>query len=109
MHPDIQSFFPLIKGIVFDISTRNYNKVENERVSAEDIKRVIEEYGSCIIPLPDNAFDFLESYYIEVEKRWDIYLPLWTEEEGRSDLTLSLSCYIREFDTYIEIDDLHVL
>lgn len=35
--------------------------------------------------------------------------PLWTREEGRSDLTLSVTA-IKQGETYtVEVDDLHVL
>jgi hypothetical protein len=36
-------------------------------------------------------------------------VPLWTSEEGRSDLTLSLTATKRGGDYELEIDDLHVL
>ena len=43
-------------------------------------------------------------------KSWSVNLPLWTEEEGRSDLTLEMRFTESEADTYsVEIDDLHVL
>ncbi len=36
-------------------------------------------------------------------------VPLWTKEEGRSDLTLALTA-IKQGETYtVEVDDLHVL
>ena len=46
----------------------------------------IEEYGVTIIPLPAKAFDLALSYQIS-DKQVDIYIPLWSEEEGQSDLT----------------------
>ena len=54
----------------------------------------IEEYGVTIIPLPAKAFDLALSYQIS-DKQVDIYIPLWSEEEGQSDLTslLILSIY----------------
>jgi hypothetical protein len=39
----------------------------------------------------------------------DIYIPLWTKEEGRSDLTLSIICYIKNGVPKIEINDVEVL
>ncbi|MGA3674331.1 DUF7668 domain-containing protein [Lysinibacillus agricola] len=47
--------------------------------------------------------------YIAAEKRLDIYLPLWTKEEGRSDLTLSLSGQRNNNQLKIEFNDLRVL
>lgn len=64
-------------------------------VPIQDIRRVIEEYGCTIIPLPVKAFDLALSYQIS-DKQVDIYIPLWSEEEGQSDLTLSLSCFKNE-------------
>ena len=109
---DIQEFIPLIREIVIDISNENYNKLYQKyrhRVSIDDLTRTIENYGSNIVPLPESAFDFVEKYCIDSEKRIDVYLPLWTKEEGKSDLTLSISCYHRESELYIEINDLRVL
>jgi hypothetical protein len=36
-------------------------------------------------------------------------MPLWTKEEGRSDLTLELTVTMGANDTQIELDDIHVL
>jgi hypothetical protein len=43
-------------------------------------------------------------------RSWNVNLPLWTKEEGKSDLTLQM-CFIDSGnDLYsVEIDDLHVL
>ena len=110
---DIQEFIPIIREFILDIANGNYNilnqKYGHSRVSIDDLKRTIEEYGNHIIPLPEKAFDSVEKYYIDSEKRIDIYLPLWTKEEGKSDLTLSISCYNNEPELYIEINDLRVL
>jgi hypothetical protein len=51
---------------------------------------------------------------VEVEgsslKSWSVNLPLWTNEEGRSDLTLEMRFTESEAAIYtVEIDDLHVL
>ena len=108
---DIQAFIPLIREIVTDISNENYNRLNQNcghRIFIDDLTRTIEEYGNNIIPLPERAFDFVEKYNIS-EKRIDVYLPLWTREEGKSDLTLFISCYNRESKLYIEINDLRVL
>ncbi len=46
-------------------------------------------------------------FYQISDKQVDIYIPLWSEEEGQSDLTLSLSCFNN--DNKIKINDLEVL
>ena len=72
-------------------------------------KRVLKEYGCSIAPLPDNALSLAETYNIASKNRLDVYFPLWTKEEGRSDLTLFLSCFVKNGKPYIEINDLQVL
>jgi hypothetical protein len=43
-------------------------------------------------------------------KCWSVNLPLWTKEEGRSDLTLQMHFTESDGALYaVEIDDLHVL
>ena len=102
-----------IVDIVNDIANNNYSKIEmeqkNGRVNINDLKRSINEYGRTIIPLPNEAFKFMEIYHVESKNMLHIVIDLWTKEEGRSDLTLSLNAYIKNNLLFIEIDDCHVL
>ena len=77
-------------------------------MGAEGIKRAVETYPYTVIPLPSEAFELAEVYRIG-EIRIDIYLPLWTHEEGRSDLTLCLSCHTTSTGIRVEVNDLRVL
>ena len=108
----INGFKPLIEELVSNISTSDYNAIFEKhqygRTNIDDIKRVVSEYNRTITILPDNAFKEAKVYYIEKEKRLDIYIPLWTIEEGRSDLVLFLSGYIISGIPKIEINDLLV-
>lgn len=108
---DIEHFKPVITAIVHHISMDDYDTLaangQNGRIGIDDLKRIVAEYGRTIIPLPDEAFAEAEVY--TVGDRLDIYIPLWTKEEGRSDLTLSLSCCMADGASRVEIDDLHVL
>jgi len=110
---DKYSFLPLIREIVFDLSCHNYEKIKqdrrNGRVDIRDLQRVIEEYGCTIVPLTDNIADFIEFYTIDNEDRLDMYIPLWTKEEKRSDLTLFVSGYKKSNELVVEINDLRVL
>jgi hypothetical protein len=109
----LESFRTIIEEIVNNISLNNYKAIEdkgqNGKVDIKDLERVIKEYGCTIIPLPEKAFSKAEVYKMKDESRLDVYIPLWTEEEGRSDLTLSLSCYYNGNNNKVEINDLEVL
>jgi hypothetical protein len=81
------------------------------RLSASELERAVTEYGRTLSPLPESAFDELD--IIEVDsglvRTLSVRVPLWTLEEGRSDLELDLT--LRELMDGIyelEIDDLHV-
>lgn len=81
------------------------------RLTVEELSQALEDYGRSLVEIPDQGWEAADVY--EIEDRldtWGIDLPLWTLEEGRSDLTLSLT--VSRLDSgqvTVEIDDLHVL
>jgi hypothetical protein len=81
------------------------------RMSSEDIKAALEDYGRILITPPQNAFDLLD--IVEVKnsriRQFSIRMPLWTREEGRSDLTLELTLKASDDNLDVELDDIHVL
>jgi hypothetical protein len=84
----------------------------DSRVTATEIKKAIAEYR-CRPVMPAAPIEELLDI-VEVEgsslKSWSVNLPLWTNEEGRSDLTLEMRFIESEAAIYaVEIDDLHVL
>ncbi|MDR0713006.1 MAG: hypothetical protein LBF89_01905 [Bacteroidales bacterium] len=110
---DISLFKGIIKSLVMDLSNKSYNKIKKEKINGRvniiELENIIKEYGKTIIPLPEEAFNIANIYNIEREDRMNIYIPLWTKEEGRSDLTLSLICHLKNNKPTIEINDLEVL
>jgi len=113
MKLQLKYFEAIIKEIVYNISVNNYETIkvnrQNGRVDIDDLRRVITKYGCTIVPLLNESFTNAEIYDVEDENRLDVYIPLWTKEGGRSDLTLSLSCYIINETAKVEINDLRVL
>ncbi|HIC82667.1 MAG TPA: hypothetical protein EYP07_17135 [Kiloniellaceae bacterium] len=80
------------------------------RLSAAELKRVIAQYGRRLTELPGSAFDLADCYRLEDKpEKLAIDLPLWTVEDGRSDLTLSLTLQRMGSEIALRIDDLHVL
>jgi hypothetical protein len=80
------------------------------RLSLEALSTAIRNYGRTLLPLPDEGVPLISIYPSQVEAE-AVYLdvPLWTVEEGRSDLTLSLTAYKVGGAYRLEIEDLHVL
>jgi hypothetical protein len=80
------------------------------RLSAQEMAKAISDYGRELVLPPDDAFGLMD--VVEVQNvqppRWSITMPLWTLEEGRSDLSLELTL-IGGQPIAVELDDIHVL
>ena len=82
------------------------------RLSVEKIKNAVADYPYRPI-FPAVPIETLMDI-VEIKganpKSWSVNLPLWTKEEGRSDLTLQMHLTDSKGESYaVEIDDLHVL
>ena len=83
------------------------------RLTAEQLRQAVEEYGRELRMPPEPVFDNIEDV-IELEdatrRAWSVLVDLWTVEEGRSDLTLEVVLTDTGGEQYdIEIHNLHVL
>ena len=84
----------------------------SSRLSAADVARVVRDYGRHLIALPAIAFDAVGVVPVAQSnpQRWSVVVPLWSREEGRSDLSLEITVEDSATPAYaVEIDDLHVL
>ena len=81
------------------------------RLSPDDIRGVIEEYGHHLIRPPEDAYADLDAIRVTQasEPTWSVRAPVYTANEGRSDLTLELTIIQSSGEIRIEMDDLHVL
>jgi hypothetical protein len=82
------------------------------RLTPVEIEKAVKDYGREIIPLPQEGFSQID--VIEVEgtnpRKWSVNVPVFTMEEGMSDLTLELTLIESWRSHYrVEVDDLHVL
>lgn len=81
------------------------------RLPANQMAEAIAVYGRVLIEPPEEGYELMD--VVEVTdvnpRRWSVTMPLWTREEGRSDLTLELT-FIEDGDQlHVELDDIHVL
>jgi hypothetical protein len=80
------------------------------RVGADGLRQAVAEYGRTLIELPDAAYELADAGPVSTEPgQWWVVVPMWTAEEGRSDLSLELSAIPSGDGHRFEIDDLHVL
>jgi hypothetical protein len=79
-------------------------------LSASELQETFREYGRTIITLPDEVLNLADVHAVAGQRVcWAVDVPLWTAEEGRSDMTLSLMISENSDGVQLEIDDLHVL
>lgn len=85
-------------------------KCATSRLSPGDLRGTIQSYGRRVVVPPQSAYRLLDA--IQVRKAsvptWSVRMPLWTVEEGRSDLTIELTIAIADSKATVELDDLRV-
>jgi len=80
------------------------------RVGADGLRRSIVKYGRTLTGLPDEAYDLADAGTVDARPgEWWIVVPMWTVEEGRSDLSLELAARPTPDGHRFEVTDLHVL
>jgi hypothetical protein len=104
-----------VKDVVALLVAREYAKLERRsagiRLSAEDMRRAVEEYGRTLRMPPDEVFGAFSLGEVRgsVPKAWWIVIDLWTKEEGRSDLSLEMTIVDVGDQFRIEVDNIHVM
>ena len=103
-----------VRRLIEDLAAGRYAELAADgragRLTEAELRTAVEQYGRTLVPLPAEGERLVDIY--EQTSRPDVVtleVHLWTGEEGRSDLTLSVTA-IKQGETYtVEVDDLHVL
>jgi hypothetical protein len=103
-----------VRRLIEDLAAGRYAEIAADgragRLTEAELRTAIEQYGRTLVPLPVDG-EMLVDIHEQTSQPDTVTLdvPLWTREEGRSDLTLSVTA-IKQGETYtVEVDDLHVL
>jgi hypothetical protein len=80
------------------------------RCRPQDLQRILADYPATFIPLPAVAFDHTDVVAVTATPgKWSIRQPMWSKEEGRSDLELWLTATTApDGRLTVQIDDLLV-
>ena len=85
---ELSTFIPIIKELVYHISIDDYASIErkgqNGDILIEDLAEVIHLYPYTIIPLPDEAFDLAESYFIEKKRALMYIFPFGQKKKAEA-------------------------
>jgi hypothetical protein len=110
-----ESLEPLVRALINRLANGEYDALLDQcstsRLTADDIRQVIEDYGRTFVEPPPSVYNNLDAVAVRGAKQptWSVRAPLWSKEEGRSDLTLEVTV-IHDGDRWrVELDDLHVL
>lgn len=103
-----------VRHLVDDLAGGRIAEIEADgragRLTALELRTAIRDYGRTLLPLPDEAVRLIG---VHPSKRdpssCSLDVPLWTSEEGESDLTLSVIATREKRGYRLEISDLHVL
>lgn len=110
-----QSLESVVRTLVNRLALGDYEDVLNycstSRLTADDLRQVIEDYGRAFIKPPPSAYTNLDAVAVRNAQQptWSVQAPLWSKEEGRSDLTLEVTV-TQDGDRWdVHLEDLHVL
>lgn len=104
-----------VRRLIEDLAAGRYGEIAADgragRLTEAELRTAVAQYGRTLVPLPADG-ELLVAIY-ELTSQPDavaLDVPLWTREEGRSDLTLLVTAIKQGDNTYtVEVDDLHVL
>jgi hypothetical protein len=108
-----KQLIPALRQLVHDLVVGMFDQLERDgragRVTAEELERVVRDYGRTLVDPPEESFATAEAYQVDEGAEWAVDMDLWTQEEGRSDLTLSVTAWVQGESVQVAIDDLRVL
>ena len=86
-----------VREIMVLLAGQRYKEMERftqgTQITAEDIARAIQEYGHTLVPCPEPIENLIDIVEVTDTARptWSVVVPLYTQEEGRSDLSVELT------------------
>jgi len=92
-------FEPLLRDLIATLARGDYaeaaRRTAGERLSAAEIEGAVTDYGRRLVPAPEGDALLVDVVGIQdaAPPAWSVWAPLWTAEEGRSDLTLQLTVW----------------
>ena len=107
-------FEPHVQDLLELLVLGEYLEIERRsagvRLTADHLASAVAEYGRNLVLPPSELSGLLDVVAHGSGAGWSVNVPLWTREEGRSDLTLEITVMTNPNGTYrIEVDNLHVI
>ena len=100
------------------LAEKKYSEIvawtNGRRYPEEEIEIAITDYGRTVAVPPESFFSKrINAIRVDntLPQKWSVDFPLWTVEEGESDLSVEFTCTEddRSYCADIELDGIHVL
>lgn len=100
--------------LVEDLAAKRYGDIVSDgragQLTEVELRNLVVTYGRTLVTLPEEAWSLVDVHeQIGDPTSLTLDVPLWTAEEGRSDLTLLINAKTAGDVVRLEIDDIHVL
>jgi hypothetical protein len=109
-------FRPALAGVVERLAALDYQGLKRDGIDPfrdTDLSLWIRSYGNSgttIVPLPEGAWSAAEAGRVDAHPgQWWAIVPLWTRDEGMSDLSLEATITESADGVKIVIDNIRVL
>lgn len=105
---------PVVRNVVHLLVTHRYYELEvltgGVRLSGAEIQTGVEGYGRRLIDPPEEAYGLLHAVRVLTAEHetWFVRMPLWTEQEGRSDLEVEMTVIFQDGEVKTELDGILV-
>lgn len=105
---------PVVRQVIHLLVTHRYYELEaltgGVHLSGAEIQTGVEDYGRRLADPPQEAYGLLHAVRVLVAEHetWFVRMPLWTEEEGRSDLEVEMTVIFQEGEVKIELNGILV-
>lgn len=102
-----------IKNIYTMLLNKKFHEIETltqgVHLNAKEIEKSILDYGRILMPYPESTkFDVIEIKGSR-NQSWSVVAPIYTVEEGLSDLSLEMTLIKKGEDSLgVEIDNIHL-
>jgi len=106
IEPTVRHIYSLLQSQQYDAVEKLTNGI---RLSAADIEEAISEYGYRLAPYPDSVELDIVEVTGSMPREWSVVAPIFTVEEGLSDLSIELSVVENGQEIYrSELDNIRV-
>jgi len=98
-----------LRELVHRLVIRDYEGLVRDQLAHDGFELWIGDYPGELVDLPDAVWDVAEAGETSAAGTWWVVVPLWTDDEGPSDLSMEGTIVEAGSELVVTINDVHVL